>query len=330
MIANDLFNICVVGCGQIGSRYLQGINKVNLNIEIEAIDPNPDSITIAKKRYFEISNKNYKHKIVFSKKLPKINKLIDLLIISTGSNKRKEIIEDILKKRNVKNIIIEKVSFQSISDYESILLLIEKKKINCWINLSYRTHQSYINYKKLLSRNNKINMKVTGNNWGLACNSIHFFDLFEFLTDKKIKDWDNTKIDNNIQKSKRLNYIEFTGKIFLNTNRGDQLTLISSKKSDLPFEISISNKSIEIIIYENIKKSFIKKYENNWLKNQIEHFAPNHSDNIIHIIISILKNQKCNLPSLKTALNSNKILLSIFTDKIFQITGEKVDKCNIT
>ena len=41
-----MFKILLVGAGQIGSRYLEGLAKLNINFEVIVIEPNLDSLNI--------------------------------------------------------------------------------------------------------------------------------------------------------------------------------------------------------------------------------------------------------------------------------------------
>ena len=100
-------------------------------------------------------------------------------------------------------MIIEKVAFQSISSFEKIINLLSKNKIKAWINCPRRLEKTYIKIKKILVEEKKINIKVVGNNWGLASNSVHMLDLFAFLTNQNKFIISNKKFHNKIYKSKR-------------------------------------------------------------------------------------------------------------------------------
>lgn len=61
-------NILLIGAGQLGSRHLQGIAKIDFKANICVVDPSEISIEIAKERYKQI-NKNEKiNSIEFKKK----------------------------------------------------------------------------------------------------------------------------------------------------------------------------------------------------------------------------------------------------------------------
>ena len=56
--------ITLVGCGNIGSRHLQALVKLPFETEIQIIDPNENSIKLAKSRLNEIDYK--KSNFIFS------------------------------------------------------------------------------------------------------------------------------------------------------------------------------------------------------------------------------------------------------------------------
>ena len=111
------FKILLIGCGNIGSRYFEAINKLNLNIELFLFDKNF-------KRSANLlnlpSNKTLVRKI---NNLAYFRKDLDLLIISTNSDVRVKILINILKKVKVKKVILEKVLCQSLKDLNLLIAL---------------------------------------------------------------------------------------------------------------------------------------------------------------------------------------------------------------
>ena len=75
--------ILLVGCGEMGSRHLQALAKIELPVKIWVVDPNSDSLKTGKKRFDEIPNNTNIHSIKFEPYLPYDLNEIDLCIIST-------------------------------------------------------------------------------------------------------------------------------------------------------------------------------------------------------------------------------------------------------
>lgn len=59
------YNIVLIGAGQLGSRHLQGLKKIYTAVNIDVVDPNIDSISIAKERYEQVDNNPFIKEIRF-------------------------------------------------------------------------------------------------------------------------------------------------------------------------------------------------------------------------------------------------------------------------
>ena len=63
------YKIFLVGVGQLGSRYLQGLATFEIPIEIFVVDPNEKSLETAQLRWEEVANGNALHRVHFSQAL---------------------------------------------------------------------------------------------------------------------------------------------------------------------------------------------------------------------------------------------------------------------
>ena len=93
-------------------------------------------------------------------------------------------------------------------------------------------------------------MKISGRNWGLCCNSVHYIDLFKsFIRDKEIFITKN-KLRNEIFESKRNGYFELYGNFSLSNIKGDKLTISCNR-----YEKNLNNISINIYIINEKKNN---------------------------------------------------------------------------
>ena len=90
--------IILVGCGNIGSRHLQALTKLNGEYLIEIIEPNDEAVLLAKLRLGEMKYDENLKKIVWKKSISKNTKNSDIVIIATNSKNRVKIIDELLKK----------------------------------------------------------------------------------------------------------------------------------------------------------------------------------------------------------------------------------------
>ena len=137
-----------------------------------------------------------------------------------------------------------------MEDFDTVVKLFSKNNTKSWVNCNRRTFKIYQKIKEYIS-GEQIFMKVMGNSWGMACNSIHFIDLFLYLTSQDTLSFRNDDLVKKIIHSKRENFFEIKGKLYAETERGDKLELIDDKNYDKEFfQIEIYYKHNEIKVDE--------------------------------------------------------------------------------
>ena len=307
---NIINNILIYGCGNIGSRHVQGAIQVNKKTNIYIYDISKKSIKLCKQRLSLVKKNKKVNLISFIDDFKRINKF-HLIILSTTSKKRYEIIKKLIKKIQFKYIVIEKIPFQNLKEFKKTVNLLKKYKIKAWVNCPNRCFKSYRNLKENLLSRDIISMKVDGGNWGFASNFIHYLDLFSFLSESlSIK-----KIDHNfskLYKSKRKNFIEFDGYILLKSKNNDLLFVNENKKSNSPITIEISTINFKIIIFENLSKAILFRKQNNWKEEIIDFDIEKQSYLTRYIIEDILNKYECQLIKLENSYILNELMLNIF------------------
>ena len=325
---NNVFNIVVIGAGNVGTRHIESLLLIDIPTNIFVIDQDFNSIKKTKKIYKNSKKNKFIKSINFFENISKINFDIDLAIISTNSNVRKSILKKMVIKNNIKNLLIEKVAFQSSNDFKEIMSLLKRKKIQCWVNLAKRIFPLFQKLKIQMNNKKKIIMNASSGNFDLGCNTIHYLDLFYFLTKSKIKSIDMNLIDKKIYKSKRKGYIDFNGTLKITTLRGDQLNITNFYGIQKDHILEISNQKFYYLIlpYHN------KYYHNNTKNKLIEKsfYQPKQSEMTSMIAKKILLEHKCDLPDLKESFITHKPMLDSFIEHINLIKKTKIKYCKIT
>ena len=291
------------------------------------MDPNENALSLAKQRYLNISNPNDKNKISYFKDSRDLPGKLDIAIISTTSNVRRNIIESLLDKFSIKYLILEKVVFQKSKDFKFIQNLFLEKGVKVWVNCARR---SYPFYKKIKNElvDGKISIKVMGNDWGLACNGIHMIDLLAFLSGEKefifnIGGLEKTNID-----SKRKGYKELKGTLKIQTSRGDILVLNDSDKYNENLKISISNGSMQFNIYEG--QGMIVKHTSDNERQEEKISIPFQSDLTGSIVDQILDTGESDLTPYDECMQYHVPMLDAFNAHISILTGKLETECPIT
>ncbi len=235
-----LNNIAIIGAGQLGSRHLQGLKTASSPLAITVVDSNDESLGIAKERYDAIDKIGEKT-IQYVNTIESLPVQLDLVIVATGSKPRASIVKSLLSHASVRYLILEKVLFTQLSDYDEIEVLLKAKNTRCWVNCPRRMFGSYNMIKNSIDPTHPIKMEYVGKDWGLCCNAMHFIDVFMYLTQDKTFTINTEGIKPNIYESKRPGYIEMYGKLHITTESGDELILSCLSSIDQPARVEIKN-----------------------------------------------------------------------------------------
>ena len=117
----------------------------------------------------------------------------------------------------------------------------------------------YSNIREFIKRenldNSPLHIEVKGGNWGLACNSIHFIDLAEWLSGS---DLEACQIQAKLiwKNSKRPGLKEANGKIYCKLEGGNSLELINDD-SISALEVNIKSQHIDLKINEKTVQQLI-------------------------------------------------------------------------
>ena len=295
-------NILLVGAGQLGSRYLQGLSTVKLDLFITVVDPSDLSLNKAKKRWFEAEGDESQHTIRWCKVLPQDLVLIDLAIISTSARGRADLVKKISSTVSVRYWVLEKVLAQSKKELDIINAATIDSK-GTWVNMVRRVINWHQQLKFNFYEKGPLKVRKTGGLWGLACNTIHFIDLISWWTGESLLSVDTSRLDRNWLKSKRLGYFEVIGELLIKFSGGTELILQSQPiaTEDMLY-VEVLNKDIwkidelNCVAFKSKKEVFKGEF-----KLQSEITGP--------IVKKILTNGTCELTTLKKSSDQHKIFL---------------------
>jgi predicted dehydrogenase len=319
----------IIGAGQLGSRHLQALLRLNLEQQIYVLDPSVSSLKIAKARASEIVNS---HTINFITDWEDLPAVFDLAIVATGANVRSKIIKQLLTFYVVKYLVLEKVLFQDIASYEEIRLLLLEKQTPTWVNHPRRMFSHYQAIKNTLAETDEpVFFNVVGGNWGLACNAIHFIDLFTFLSGSTVTSLNFDWIDDIIHESKRPGNIEFTGTISGSFKNEDRFGITSFNGEISDITVHISTISNRWLIQEGSSQNVIHLSKENAFKAVMNTFETEFQSTLTtEIAQSIFETGNCKLPTYEEACLSHIPFLTSSLKKYVLLTGFVTDLCPIT
>ena len=320
--------IVIIGAGGIGARHLQAIAAMDRPLHIQVVDISEESLFISKRIYDQVAKSNVRF-VEFMTDISDINPSIDVAIVATSSKPRARIVEGLLKIKTVKNMILEKVLFPRLDEYDKVGCQIERHGCNVWVNCARRSWQSYSKIKKILE-GQRIEFLLSGCNWGLACNSMHFIDLIAFLTDSSDGfEYDISKLDLGYIDSKRDGYIELTGTLTGHSDRCKTISLTSLRGGEPSQTIEILGEDIRIKIDEGSQKAFISYRKDDCRPEEIDFDVPFQSQLTGKIVSEILDTGACDLTTYQESTKLHKVLLKAFMHHLSK-EGKEANECPIT
>lgn len=233
--------ILLVGAGELGSRHLQSLSKLSVEkFSINVVDPSEESLDLSRQRY-QLVKDDSSPKVKYHNRLNDISeKKFDVCIVATNAEIRLFVIKELFSKIDIKYLLLEKVLFQSRKQLSEAANLLREVQTKTWVNCPRRQFSGYKELKKIVGKSKKIDFKVEGYNWGLACNSIHFIDLWAYLISEQ--DYSIAVVPKTeIIESKRQRFKELIGGIkVISCGKNHTLELISAVEKEMNIEISIT------------------------------------------------------------------------------------------
>lgn len=286
-------NIAVIGAGNIGSRHLQALKAVKIPLDITVIDPNPESLNIAKERYNSMSAGEYKHSINYFTNYDIIRDEFDIAIVATHSNIRRTVIEQLLERSRIKSFILEKILFDKAEDYTFVRDLLKEQKSQAWVNCTRRIIPFYKDQVKDWFNNKKIIYFVSGSKWNLISNIIHYIDYLSYILDQNEFEIDLSFLDLKIEKSRIPNFIELNGAISVYFQNGSLGVINCYSSGNQPVIVDIASDEVRCILNEEQGKALINNRNNDDIWKEYEAKIIYTSQLTTFLVEDIIENNKC-------------------------------------
>lgn len=316
-------NIAVIGLGNLGKRHLQSLLNSKRKWDIYGIDNNVEVLANLRQMYIDKNN------LKIGKELDIIPDHLDVVIIATSSNVRREIFEKLIECSSVEYIIFEKVLFQRVEDYYYVQECLEKNNIRAWINCPRREQPIHKKLYEEIKHNHTFEMHIYGGEWGLACNLIHMLDLIEWYAGATSK-ISNLLLENCIVDSKRKGFKEIYGSFIGTCGKCNNWSISCQKDSNYPLSIEIIGDYLACKIIE--EKGFLRiSYANKqWEEEEREFVFYYQSQMTQEIVERILDTAECNLPSFNESMGTHlNIIIPLI--EFFEKNGmEEKGVCPIT
>lgn len=318
------YKVAVLGVGALGKRHLSSILESKLPMEVYCYDVNVNALD-SFSWVDTYQNKN----LVFVDTMNKMPKEIDVAVFAMTSIGRRQAFDELVGTSNVKNIVFEKVLFQKLEDYEHVQMVLLKKNIKAWVNCARRQMDGYQSLKKELESEQYMEIHIFGGEWGLACNSIHFLDLIEFLSGADNTTVNNVFFDDKIVESKRNGFKEVYGVILGESGKCKTFSITCTADSVVPVNIEIVTEHGKYMIEESKQRIHRSMGGADWKESSEPFLIPYQSQMTKFVIEDILLHQTSRLTSFRDSKRLHLQMVSYLID-FFEKHGMEKGVCPIT
>lgn len=300
--------VTLIGAGQLGSRYLQGMASVTVPLEIWVVDPSRKALDIASNRWNQVHGSQGIHRVNFSQKLSDVPQNVDVAVVATSANVRLEVIDQLLKDRVVRYFVLEKLIAQSSNQVESTNASLKYCE-GAWVNHARRMMSWHKAIGSELGRNPILDVQVTGHDWGLATNAMHFMDLVQWWSGTTVESLDTSGLDRVWFESKRPGFYEINGEIICTYKNGSRITLRSCGDDSK----QCNHRKLKYVLKSKAQTWIIEEDAGKATRDNPPLLIPGSLElqSVItkDLITSILEMGTCELPTLSSCLESHGAFL---------------------
>lgn len=212
--------VIIIGAGQLGSRHAESLAKLPQLEELLLVDPSKQSLETAQDR---VQAQGFSGEVRLLSDLTSFEGDFELAVISTSSSERLSALRNTLQRASVRHVLLEKLLCPSTIQLDEFDDIFSQGVSSFWLNCPTPFFPHNLNIAGALNSgigSTPIQYTVTGGDFGLVTNSIHYLEHFQKLTKSQITSL-RLRDDFRLTASKRTGYTEIIGCFLGETVKGD-------------------------------------------------------------------------------------------------------------
>lgn len=218
--------VLLVGAGQLGSRYLQGLRSVPEPLHVTVVDPSAEALALAERRWNHVGLAGPHPRPMFQKSVREAVErgpaVWDLAIVSTTAKHRLEAVTEIVAGAPIRLWVLEKVLAQSSTDVRALEGQVATAS-SAFVNTSRRMMSGYAALRKIVVP--PLSVEIVGAKWGLASNAIHLIDMVAWMTCARVSDVSVNAERDGWYETKRVGSFDMTGRADATFTDGSVLSM---------------------------------------------------------------------------------------------------------
>ena len=304
-------DVAVIGCGSVGARVAQSLSSVTPEaiggrLRVHVCDTSPDALT-----GFSALLENEGgtvHDIQlhggFDDRFPRH---LTLAYIGVTSSHRFGVLTQLLAHCAVDKLLLDKFLFDRREQYDQAEQLIKAAGCSSWVHAARAYWPSYQRVREIAEAWGDAGLNVTGSNYGMACNAVHFLDIIRFVTGNSVTRLEMEGRPLKIFDSKRPGYREFFGTLSGETTTGRAIRLACVGEEGTNVTVRVTGADADIVIEETLRTARLIGKDGTVIEEW--EFLPVRASENKAVFVDILTGGNCLLP---TYAESKQMHLALF------------------
>jgi predicted dehydrogenase len=241
--------VALIGCGNIGFRHLQALTSGAEPATVTVVEPNVAAHERIAEHIAAIAGSSSKQ-VTLVTELPESAHAFDLVVVATTTDIRRQVVDALLDRHQVKVLILEKVLFPRVADLDEIGKRVDDLGVATFVNCGRRTFPGYVELRDRLADRAGRSVTVRGNRFGMASNAVHFLDIAEYLTRAAITGVSATGLLPGYVSSKRAGSVEVFGTLTAELSDGSSLTIACFDQDPVSVVVDVEADGLSVSIDE--------------------------------------------------------------------------------
>ncbi len=289
-------SVCIVGCGSIGRHHVNSC--VDHGFDVVAVDPRVEEMDFNCKKFRSLGEADLNS--------------CSAVVVSTTSEHRYGVVHQLDSLVRNASIVLEKPLFVRNEEYQSFQQILEDGGNQYYINLPNYWLGSWNDFAVEVEKERVDHIKVTGSNWGMACNILHDISILMRLL--RVDDSRGIEflefLEGGISHSKREGFIEVFGQVLIRINGVDITIQCDEGGHDV-------NKNIDF--YSRDSKCFsIDLHQGNVVLGDVKYpsgcFSPPRASSTTGWVLENMTGKSAPLPTVKSVLDINSKIYNAFSN----------------
>ena len=320
--------IAIIGAGQLGSRHLQGLAQLPSAYRIDVSDPSESSRATAQERFDAIRTDDSPRLVQYSSTMDALPRRLDYVIVATNADVRLGVLRELLGRCSVEYALLEKVLFQCLEHYAEAQELIGTHGVRAWVNCSRRAYPIYAEVKDFFANDPVRRFAVSGRDWGIGSNSVHFLDLLGMVTGRTPCAVSTAGLDQELAPGKRPNTVEFTGSL-RGAYEGGAVFDLSSTSTATSLVVEFEATSRSCVVDETGGTALFVDHSASD-ERRVRFTAPMASQMAAPIASQVLADGQCQLPRFEESVRFHVPLIEALSAHASAAAGSASTCCPIT